>query len=329
MVEIMDNMSPASPIRHTGFMKAAQIGATAGACENVIAYWIDESPAEILVVTATEALLERWAVKRLDPLIDSCNFRHKIYSQTESKNTRRLGDKVFSKEFVGGNLNMTSAQSASGLRSDAVRILIRDEVDGAPKLLRTGEGHWMDVSYARTFAWDDRKKVMDISTPTTWEDSEINVIFQRGDQRKYFVPCPLCGKMQILRFGNDKTQYGLKAETKAGEFVSAYYLCDYCHDAIFNHNKVSMLTAGKWEPTAKSSSPYLRTYQLSSLYSPVGMLSWSEIWNAYKTALSKPDGMRSFVNLYLGLPYKESGSRPDIKKVIELRGGYRSERVPP
>lgn len=40
------------------------------------------------------------------------------------------------------------------------------------------------------------------------------------------------------------------------------------------------------------------------------------------------DAMRSFVNLYLGEPFKQSGSRPKIDKVIQLKGGYRQGTIP-
>jgi phage terminase large subunit GpA-like protein len=60
------------------------------------------------------------------------------------------------------------------------------------------------------------------------------------------------------------------------------------------------------------------------------MFSWLELWTVYQEALLDPiDGMRSFINLYLGLPFRETGSRPKIEKVIELRGGYRSGTIPP
>jgi phage terminase large subunit GpA-like protein len=57
------------------------------------------------------------------------------------------------------------------------------------------------------------------------------------------------------------------------------------------------------------------------------MMSWFELQELYDKAQSEPDGMRSFVNLYLGLPYKETGSRPKLDKVIELRGNYKSGEV--
>ena len=326
-VEIMDCMSPFSPIQHLAIMKGAQLGLTALA-ENVIGYWIDESPSEILYVSSTGDLLKKWGTKRLEPLIDSCGFRDKIFLQTENPKSRRSGDLVFSKAFVGGNLDMASAQSASSLRSDSKRIIIKDEVDGAPELLVTGEGSWLDVADYRAKAWGHRKKILDISTPTTTDQSVIYPLFQEGDQRYYFVPCPLCGKMQALEFGDSDSNHGLKADTEAGKITSVYYLCEYCHDAIFNHHKTQMLLNGEWRPKSISSDPYFRSYYLSSLYSPIGMFSWLELWREYIKSLERPGGPRSFRNLCLGLPYRESGQRPKIEKVVELRGDYKAMTIP-
>ena len=52
-VEVMDNMSPASSIQHQAIMKGAQLGLTAAA-ENAVAYFMDEVPATILYISATE-----------------------------------------------------------------------------------------------------------------------------------------------------------------------------------------------------------------------------------------------------------------------------------
>lgn len=327
--EIMNCMSPASPIQHVAIMKGAQLGLTAAA-ENVVAYWIDESPAEVLFISATNDLLEKWVVKRLEPLIDSCGFREKIFAQTNNPKSRRTGDKIFSKEFVGGSLDMASAQSAPGLRSDSKRILIRDEIDGAPGHLKTGEGNWLDVSYARTAAWGGRKKIMDFSTPTTDDHSLIKGLYEAGDQRKFMVPCPYCGAFQALEWGNDKTEYGIKAIREDGKLKGVYYQCRHCKEPIKNHHKTKMLRGARWEPTAVSSSELLRTYHLPSLYSPAGMMSWRELQELWDNAQNSgdPNAMRSFVNLYLGLPYRETGARPKLDKVIELRGDYKSGSVP-
>ncbi len=283
-VEIMDNMSPHSPIQHTTVMKGVQLGLSAAA-ECVIAYWMDECPAEILYVSATDKALGIWSEKRLEPLIDSCGFRHKIRATTNVKGSRRTGDKMFSKSYDGGTLNLGSAQSPPSLRSDSKRILIRDEIDGAPANLTTGEGNWLAVSWGRTNAYGNRKKILDISTPTTFENSQINILYLAGDRRKYLVPCPLCNKYQELKFGDEQSQYGLKADRKAGILINAYYLCDYCHDAIFNESKLTMLIAGRWEATAIADDPLHRSYHLTSLDSPVGMLSWKQFHQEYDKAM--------------------------------------------
>lgn len=322
LIEIMDNLSPYSPVQVTDVMKGAQIGVTAGA-ENVMGYWMDALPTEVLYVSATDELLEKWATKRLEPLIDSIGMRSKIHAQGDiGAKSRRSGDKMMTKEYVGGTLNMASAQSASGLRSDSKRVLILDEVDGAPRMLRTGEGNWLDVAMARSNAWGARKKALRFSTPTTFEDSLIRECWEAGDRRVFKVPCPRCGVMDVLEFKN------LRHEMRVGQLYQVWYECPHCSGKIHNYEKTAMMQHGVWEPTAIASSRGHRSYHISSMYSPVGMMSWFELYQKYLEARDKPGGMRSFVNLYLGLPYKEEGSRPKVEKVIELRGEYREGEVP-
>jgi phage terminase large subunit GpA-like protein len=327
LVEPMDNMGPHSSIQRTIIMKAAQIGFTAMA-ENVICFYMGEVPADILLISATEKLLERWVTRRLEPAINSYGLREQIYAQVENTGSRRTGDKMFSKEYHGCMLDMASAQAAAQIRSTDKRLLIRDEIDGAPRDLKTGEGNFLKVSYVRTNSWGDRRKVLDFSTPKTYNDSLIWEAYQIGDQRKFLVACPYCKKYQELVFGNDQSVHGLKASFEAGRLEKVFYVCENCHDAIFDHQKSELLISGRWEPTAKSSSPTIRSYHLSALYSPAGMLTWEEIYREFLEAQETPDGMRSFVNLYLGLPFKETGSRPKLEKVVSLRGGYRAGTVP-
>lgn len=327
LVEIMDNMSPFSPIQHVTFMKGCQIGATA-AIENCIVYHMGEYPATILYISATEQMLDTWGSSRLTPLIESCGIKL-VTSENTNKKSRRTGDKMLKKEYVGGTLRMTSAQSPSGQRSDAVMILFRDEIDGAPRLLRTGEGDWLSVSAGRIRSYGSRGKIMDVSTPTTIENSVINEQYELGDKRKYLVPCPLCGVYQELVFGGEDSKHGLKGEYQGGNFLRAYYLCEHCHDAFFNFHKTEMLAAGRWEPSKKANMPNSRSYHLGAVYSPVGMYAWDTLYLDYITAQSQPEGMRSFVNLTLGYPYKETGSRPKLENVLALRGAYKKGVVQP
>lgn len=316
-VEIADNMSPYVPVSVSSVMKGAQLGLTAWA-ENVAGYWMGPNPTEQLFISATDDLLENWSAKRLDPLIDSIGMRDKIFAQVDSAKTKskRSGDKVLVKEYPGGTLNLASAQSAASLRSDSKRVLILDEVDGAPRMLKTGEGNWLDVAYARTAAWGARSKILEFSTPGLWEESLIRERFESGDQRVFRVPCPHCGTYQMLVFKQ------VRHEMKDGQLFSVWYECPHCLEKIYNHHKTAMLSLGYWEPTAVPRTKGHRSYYISSLYSPVGMLTWYKMYEKYLEAKRTPGGMRSFVNLYLGLPYRERGSRPKVENIIELRGDY-------
>jgi phage terminase large subunit GpA-like protein len=326
-VELMDDMSPNSPITFTVNMKAAQMGATA-VMENIIGFYIGACPASILYVNAIEDLLKKWASKRLEPLIDSCELRELMINNTGNANSRRTGDKVLSKIFHGGDLDMASANSAPSLRADTKRIGLLDEIDGAREVLSTGEGSWLEVVLARLFAWGDLMKVIANSTPTAAGKSPIENLYLQGDQRKFLVPCPRCGKFQILRWGNENTQYGVKPIKEGGKLKDAYYLCEHCRDAFFNYEKDDFLGLGRWEPTSKSDSESMRSRHISGIYRPVGMRTWKNMYEKYDKVKDEPDKMRGFVNLDLGEPYKEIGGRPPVEHVYELRGGYKSGTIP-
>lgn len=320
--EPISNMSPKEPTQRTVIMKGAQLGFTMAA-ECIVCYYIGYNPADQLFISSTEANLERWANRRLEPAISSYGYRG-IIKNINNTSGKKLGDKTFSKQYFGMRLDMASAQSPSSLRATDKKILIRDEVDGAPAKLKTGEGGWLDVSYARTNAWANRRKVFDLSTPTSFEFSEIWKAYQEGDQRKFNVPCPSCQKKQVLEFEN------LIPEREDGQVVSVAYGCIHCGELLYEYQKDQMIPYGVWIPTARATTLHTRSYQISSMYSPLGMLPWLEMFTSHeKASLSAdPTDIASFTNLYLGLPHKEQGLRPKLQKVLEHKGTYKSGVVP-
>lgn len=319
--QIMDGMGPYSDARVISVCKGVQIGATANCAENVIAYYMDANPAEILYCSATDALLERWT-KRLEPMIDSCGFRHKIAAQVQNTKSRKTGDKMYSKEYPGGSLSMASLQSPAALRSESKQIVIIDEIDGAPAKTFTGEGSPLHILHGRAAAFGGRGRFMEFSTPGTFERSVIWRRYETGDQRRYFVPCPKCDAYQVLEFKQLRPEY-------IGETLQyAWYECEHCGGRIYNESKTKMLAAGEWRATAQPRVRKHWSYHISTLYSPVGMTSWTGVYQKYLDAEEDPTQKPSFTNLYLGMPYKEEGSRPDVKKVIALRGNYRNGTVP-
>lgn len=325
-VEIMDCLSPWNPTQHVDVMSASQVVKTS-LMENTIGYYMGAMPSPILFMSGTDALLKKWATKRLEPLIDSLNLRDRLIAPVENEKSRRTGDTTFQKLFNGGFLEMASAQSPSSQRSDSVRILCLDELDAAPPLLTTGEGYWDENAEARTKAWGNRRKILACSTPTEFQTSTIYRRFLMGDQCEYFVPCPLCGKFQLLERGSERGNHGIRVEMKNGNVDFVYYLCEHCHDAIFEHQKGDMIRGGKWEPKTKPER-LRRSFHLNGLLSPVGMYSWIDYYTDYRKAQRSPDGMRVFTNHGDGLPYVDTGQRPKMERVLTHRGKYPSGTVP-
>jgi phage terminase large subunit GpA-like protein len=123
--EIMDQLSTSSPTQRIVFMKGAQIGGTE-AGNNWIGYIIHIAPGPMMAVSPTVDLAKRNSKQRIDPLLlDVPALRERVRPARE----RDSGNTILSKDFEGGVLIMTGANSAAGLRSMPARYLFMDEID--------------------------------------------------------------------------------------------------------------------------------------------------------------------------------------------------------
>jgi phage terminase large subunit GpA-like protein len=183
---IMDCLSPTSPVERVVFMKAAQLGATEMG-SNWIGYVIHHAPGPMMAVWPTVEMAKRNSKQRIDPLIEESAALAELIAPARSRDS---GNTILAKEFRGGVLVMTGANSAVGLRSMPVRYLFLDEVDGYP-LDVEGEGDAISLAEARTRTFA-RRKIFIVSTPTISGASAIEREYEASDQRRYFVPCPHC-----------------------------------------------------------------------------------------------------------------------------------------
>src|SRR5512140_434788 len=190
--EIMDCLSPSSPAERVVFMKGAQIGATECG-NNWIGYIIHQAPGPMMAVQPTVEMAKRNSKQRIDPLIEES---HALRELVKDPRSRDSGNTILAKEFPGGVLVMTGANSAVGLRSMAARYLFLDEVDAYPGDV-AGEGDPVNLALARTRTFA-RRKVLMCSTPKVTGLSRIEAAFEDSDQRHYWVPCPGCSEYQVL-----------------------------------------------------------------------------------------------------------------------------------
>ena len=189
-VEIMDNMSPYNPCQIQAIMKARKLGLTT-AIENCVAYYISEVPAAQLYSTANEQLAKDWSSKKISHVIDSLGIRHKLIAADQNAKSRRTGDRMFTKEYIGGALDIITAQSKMAQRALDKRCLWIDETDGIAKLTTTGEGQWSDILIAHTNSYGARRKVSLFSSPTT--DDESKSTTRRATAGNSLSPAPYAG----------------------------------------------------------------------------------------------------------------------------------------
>ena len=312
--EIMDALSTSSPVQRIVFMKGAQVGGTECG-NNWIGYVIHIAPGPMMAVSPTVELAKRNSKQRIDPLLQDVPV---LAERVSPQRERDSGNTILSKEFDGGFLVMTGANSAAGLRSMPARYLFMDEIDAYPGDVN-GEGDPILLAERRSATFRNRRKIFLVSTPTVKGISRVQREFEKSDQRYYHMPCPSCGHYQHFRFEQLKWP--------EGEPEKVVYQCETCSYGIRNHEKTEMLLKGEWRPTAESIDGTIG-YHLSSLYSPVGWFSWEDAATLYEEAKRNPDLMKGFTNTVLGEPYEESSEAPQWQRLYERRQSYEQGIVP-
>ena len=327
--EIMDCLSPASPVNRVVFMKGSQVGGTECG-NNWIGYVIHQAPGPMMAVAPTVELAKRNSKQRIEPQIeDSPVLRDRV----KPSRSRDSGNTILSKEFPGGVLILTGANSAVGLRSMPARYLFLDEVDGYPGDVE-GEGDPILLAERRASTFQ-RRKVLLVSTPKIKGLSRIEHEYEASDQRRYFVPCPECGEYQALRFEC--------LVWPKGKPEQAAYCCEHCGSLIEEHCKTGMLEAGEWRPTAQKantegdespdpddigSDGRTAGFHLSNLYSPVGWFSWGDAAALFEASKKNPELLKGFVNTVLGETWVETGEAPDWQRLYDRRERWSPGTVP-
>lgn len=311
--EIMDCLSDHHPAQEIVLMASVQmVKSEAGL--NWCGYTIDHAPSSMLVVLPTVEVGERWSKQRLAPMImDTSRLRAKV----APARARDSGNTTLSKEFEGGILMITGANSAAGLSSMPIKKLLLDEVDRFPREIED-EGDPVDIAEARTSNFPNRK-IFKTSSPTIESLSRINKDWKKSDQRRYFVPCPHCNGYQDLKWGS--LQY---SEDKPED---ARYACEHCGALIEEHEKTGMLERGEWRATFHESK--VVGFHLNALYSPIGLgRSWAWLAARYEEVKRDPARLKVFVNTRLGECYEDPDERLDWEELKARAEPYALRTIP-
>jgi len=326
---IMDALSSRDPTQLVVVQKGSQVGMTE-AGNNWLGYIIDRAPGPILAVTPTDQLAKRASKQRIAPLIEATPaLAHKVRPPA----SRDASNTMLMKDFPGGVLVLTGANSAVGLRSMPARYLFLDEVDAYPQIVGA-EGNPLDLAERAARTFGRRRKIFVVSTPLRKLASHVCDAFN-GCERAfdYHVPCPFCGHAQALVWEQMRwtVPEGFEyAEDKQGRLRSipgVQYECVACQQRIAEHHKTAMLTWGSWVARWDRGATSIGFF-INALYSPVGWFSWGEAAAMYERARQDISKEQVFVNTVLGLPYEEPSEAPDWSHLAARRESYSRGTAP-
>ena len=312
MREIMQALSPSHPAQFVTVMKGSQVAGSEGGL-NWIGYVINHSPGTMMIVFPGLPEVKRNTKERINPLIeDTPALRERV----ASARSRDSGNSMFRKEFRGGSLIMTGANSAAGLRSTPVRFLFLDEIDAYPADVG-GEGDPVDLAVRRTTTFQHRRKVYRVSTPTIEGASRIQKAYDESDQRKWYVPCRACGIYDVICW--------LQIQWPDNEPAKAAYVCPHCERRHDEADKRWLLEHGEWRATAPGDENHVG-YHVPGLLSPFE--SWGDQAQAFLEVRKDPSRLKVFINTVLGEVWEERGEAPDWERLYERRETYPIGTVP-
>ena len=341
MREIVDCFDVDSPVREVNVKKGVQITYST-LLESGVLYYADYiGTLPMMYMTADKELAEARIENNFLPMFVESGKRGIIRS-SDVGNNRKTGLSKAQIQFErGAYLVPFGARNADKMRSYSIAIMLKDEVDAWPQTVGR-DGDPDALSDARTDGYTEVMKIFRGSTPLIKSSSIIERNFRRGDQRVYRVLCKHCGFPQVLRWSTpDGETGGFDWETENGILVleSVRYRCQSCGGAHYEYDKTRLFSeenGAHWFPTAKPATPYIRSYHIPALYSPVGMRPWwkcvsdyLEGWDVESKTVRDVGKYQVFYNNVLAEPFKILGSEVQFTAVSgHRRACYRLGEIP-
>ncbi|MCE3278007.1 MAG: hypothetical protein K0S44_198 [Bacteroidetes bacterium] len=335
--EPLDCAAKDHPAKEISIMKGAQLGGTAAVLNPVVGYTISQNPGNIMFLTGHSDLSEA-AVVKIDHMIDNCGLRPLIRPSILRAKNSRTGDTNKSKEFAGGDFKSGSVTNHNLLRQHDVMIMIVDDYDAAPSSSKEA-GATRELVQKRTSSFAHKKKIYWVSSPQVKGQSNIEEVFELGDQRFYNVPCPCCNQPIVLKWSvpiDEKESAGITWKLdNHGSVISESvgYICQKCSQFFNDTHKYEMNLNGMWVPTVIPKEKDHYSYQISSLYAPPGMDSWEFYVNQYIQAnpageKRKEKKYQTFVNVVLGETYEQQGEAPEASDLQRNVRNYEIGTIP-
>lgn len=290
-----------------------------------IGYSIHQDPCPVLVVQPTVDDAKGYSKEEIAPMLRDCPALAAItLEEVEEFGQRGATNSTLHKRFPGGVLSLVGANSGAGFRRISRKRVLFDEVDGYP-LSAGADGDPIRLGTTRTeYYWD--RKIVAGSTPLIAGHSRIEQMFEAGDKRRFYVPCPHCGHFDYLVFTQrDSGGHYMVFEKSNPE--AAHFVCSKNGCVIEHKDKRSMVAAGEW----RAEKPFEghASFHIWAAYSYSPNATWGQLAKEFLDAKhAGREQLKTFINTVLGETWQESGDAPEWERLYQRREQYQIGSVP-
>jgi hypothetical protein len=245
---------------------------------------------------------------RIDPVIESNAVLDAKFGSVDNRLHKQTRD--------GVNIYVRGTNILRELQEVPVDFEIWDEYDRMVMENMSDARHRMDGSTVR--------KLLKLSTPTVegfgvYAEDE----WDSSDQHRWEVPCPGCGRFQVLNFDEPSLDY---SNLKLGDTADTCVLeCAFCKRQIKDRERPVMNAGGRW--TTFNPDGRIRGYHICQFNSPTQPLY--EIMTDFFKGERDTAKLRAFWNQNMGRPYTALGDKITAELLDKCRmPGYNMGGIP-
>lgn len=272
-------------------MKAAQVFVSEWGI-NIVLWAADTKHADrgtSLYVFPKQEQMDDFSQARVNNAIEQSPY---LTDKISSLDRRTSTNRVRLRRVAGSAIYFRGSDSESQIRAVDADVVIADEVD----LWKEGV-----IEKAKERLGSSLYPLFRGFSQPQYPGGPIDQLYEKSDQRHYYVPCGSCGEKQHLLWDENVVF--------SDDLTNVKIICRKCKQPM------DRLAKGEW--VAHNRNAYSHGYHISKLYSPRADL---EAMARKSVNLTEDGAIQSFYNADLGIPYKPSGT-PGL-------GDYRIEAYP-
>lgn len=244
-----------------------------------VAWRITFDPARTLIYQPTIDDAEKFSRDDLDPVL-----QWPVVRSVATFKPRHADNQIRAKRYKGGWIQIKGANSPKEFRRVTADDVFLEECDGYPWASKE-EGDPARLAFKRNLTSPRRFSAAG-STPKVKGFSRIDQLFEQGSQEYRYVPCPKCGHMQTLVFG-DGTGPGIRWAPKEIP-TRAWYQCEQGCE-IDEAEKPWMDENGEWRAANPAQFPRHRSFHIWAAYSQHPGAAWLEIAREFMEVRKDPN----------------------------------------